>query len=143
MPDPQSLEGVEIEGINLSRMLKAINERIELLYDREHTLGHTYFLPLKDAPNISLLSDIFRRQVLPLLQEYFFEDWEKIRHVLGDPNKPKELAFVVPRFSDNQKTDLFGSDNEDLVLQSAYELNLSAFGKPDAYKSIYQPKKDE
>jgi len=65
-------------------MLETINERIEYLCDRDHTIEYAYFMPLKDSANISELALIFKNKILPLLQEYFYNDWEKIRLVLGD-----------------------------------------------------------
>lgn len=51
MPDSSVLDGIEVEGVDIPRMLDAMNRRIELLYDREHTLGHAYFIPLKNDPS--------------------------------------------------------------------------------------------
>lgn len=71
-------------------MLETINERIEYLYDRDYTIGHAYFMSLKNGANISELALIFKNKILPLLQEYFYDDWEKIRLVLGDNGFIKE-----------------------------------------------------
>ena len=49
MPDLNKLDGIEVDGINISKMLETLNKRIEVLYDREHTLGHAFFMPLKKA----------------------------------------------------------------------------------------------
>ena len=68
-----------------------MNERIAVLLDREHQIGHTYFLNLR---NLEDLGDVFRNRILPLLQEYFFDDWSKIRAVLGNN------AFVRERSVD-------------------------------------------
>jgi len=83
---------VEDEGIkvNIGTMLKAINERIEYLYDREHTIGHAVFLELKENNNIDKLENIFKKSVIPLLQEYFYEDYDKIRLILGDNAKDED-----------------------------------------------------
>lgn len=54
-------------------MLEIINQRIECLYDREHTIGHAYFMPLKENPTIKVLASIFENKIIPLLQEYFYE----------------------------------------------------------------------
>ena len=72
-----------IDGIEIQKMLETINNRIEALYDREHTIGHAFFMKLKDDPTIEKLACIFKNNILPLLEEYFFEDWEKIIKVLG------------------------------------------------------------
>ena len=53
-----------------------MNQRISALYDREHTIGHAYFMPLKKAPTIETLARIFENNIIPLLQEYFYEDYE-------------------------------------------------------------------
>ena len=84
MPEPGLLQGVPVEGVDVARLLEIINRRIEAIYDRDHQIGHTYFLPLRNEPTIEKLAGIFRRQVLPLLQEYFYDDWEKINLVLND-----------------------------------------------------------
>lgn len=87
-PQPGKLKGVVIEGqIDLSELLEAINARIEILLDRDHCIGHTYFMSLKSDSPLSDLANVFRRQVIPLLQEYFFEDWSRIRLVLNDHRK--------------------------------------------------------
>ena len=91
MPDPCLIRGVDekpldIDGIKIQEMLRAINDRIEALYDREHTIGHAFFMKLKDEPTVEKLASIFRNNILPLLEEYFFEDWEKIINVLGHSN---------------------------------------------------------
>lgn len=72
-----------IEGYNLADILDALNERIEYLYDREHTLGHAFFM------NNSTLADVqrtFEKKIIPLLQEYFYDDFRKIKAILNDKN---------------------------------------------------------
>ena len=81
MPEYDNLNKINIEGINIGEMLKTINDRIEYLYDRDHTIGHAYFI---DVADIGTLANVFKNKILPLLQEYFYDDWEKIRLVLGD-----------------------------------------------------------
>ncbi|MGE0315947.1 MAG: AAA family ATPase [Lautropia sp.] len=81
MPDASVLQGRQVDNIDLGRMLAAMNERIEALYDRDHTIGHAY---LMGVATLDALEHVFRRRILPLLQEYFFEDWRQVRRVLND-----------------------------------------------------------
>ncbi|MDE1348538.1 AAA family ATPase [Vibrio aestuarianus] len=127
----------DIEGIDVCAMVKTINQRIELLYDREHTIGHSFFLPLKDEPTIALLSEIFELQLLPLLEEYFFEDWERVGQVLGDHLKSDaNLYFIVGLFQPSKISELMGDDWELLGIQP-YCRNDKALKNPDAYIGIY------
>lgn len=84
MPDPEALKTRSVEGVDLVRMLETINLRIEHLYDREHTIGHSFFMGLTVESTLADLALIFKNNVLPLLEEYFYEDWEKIGKVLGN-----------------------------------------------------------
>jgi 5-methylcytosine-specific restriction endonuclease McrBC GTP-binding regulatory subunit McrB len=79
-PEPDLLEPTE-DGINLPEMLSVINNRLEILKDPDHTLGHAWFWEVK---NIEQLKKVFKDKVLPLLQEYFYNDYEKLGLVLGD-----------------------------------------------------------
>ena len=83
MPNPELLGDLEVEGVDMVKMLDIMNKRIELLYDREHTLGHAYFMPLSENPTVKALAAIFKSKIIPLLQEYFFDDYAKIGSVLG------------------------------------------------------------
>ena len=86
MPKPELFQGIVIEdtNINIQKMLEAINERIEYIYDREHTIGHSYFLPLIKMPTKEKLDEIFRVNVIPLLAEYFYGDWADIEFILNN-----------------------------------------------------------
>ena len=88
MPDYRDLES--IQGVDCARMLQSMNERITILLDREHQIGHTYLLKLTDSED---LVRRFQDQLFPLLQEYFFDDWSRIKVVLG--NSP----FIIERAS--------------------------------------------
>lgn len=77
-PDYKALER-RVEDVDLGRLLLAINNRLEFLSDRDRRIGHAYFT------RVSSLDDLraaFRLQVIPLLQEYFFDDWSRIELVL-------------------------------------------------------------
>ena len=79
-------EGGNIAGVNVAALLDKINKRIELLYDRNHQIGHSY---LMKADSMKDLRDTFLANVIPLLQEYFYGDWEKLCIVLGCPYSPE------------------------------------------------------
>lgn len=126
-----------VEEINIKNMLDTINKRIEILYDREHTIGQAYFIDLIKNNSIENLDDIFTHKIIPLLQEYFYDDYEKIRLILGDNQvKNEELQFInvgeVPK-------NLFGSGFETDIIEDkkVYNVNASAFSNSLAYIKIY------
>ena len=125
MPEYDTLNKTIIEGINVGEMLKTINERIEYLYDRDHTIGHAYFINVSD---IKTLANVFKNKILPLLQEYFYDDWEKIRLVLGDSQfiKEKKSAKV-----------LFKSGTDYINDKILYEIDKEAFYVEQNYLKIY------
>lgn len=148
LPKPELLAEIKIESngktIEVQKLLAKMNERIELLYDRDHCIGHAYFFPLKEDNSLEKLGTIFQKQILPLLEEYFFEDWEKIRLVLGDKQKAKEHQFITETKTDNDALiKLFGSGHGlDAESQPArYAINADAFGKVESYLGIYQASK--
>ncbi len=98
-PDPSLIEKM-VGEVNLKEMLTAINQRIEALYDRDHTIGHAFFMGVE---SISDLARVFRQNILPLLEEYFFEDWEKISLVLGKSGIYREKDFGNLGFEPNGK----------------------------------------
>ncbi|MDE3001120.1 MAG: AAA family ATPase [Gemmatimonadota bacterium] len=79
MPDP-TLVPDDIEGVNCQELLKVMNERIRFLLDREHQIGHTYLMNVKSIDSLALT---FKNKIVPLLQEYFYDNWEKIELVLN------------------------------------------------------------
>ncbi len=96
MPQPHIVG--EIEGINLEKLLTKINQRITFLLDRDHTIGHAYFI---DCQSISDLCKLFSFKIIPLLQEYFYNDWEKIRLVLGQDLILRETLKTKAIFDKN------------------------------------------
>ncbi|MDD4505810.1 MAG: AAA family ATPase [Sulfurospirillaceae bacterium] len=83
MPEPDLLKDIKVGNIDIKSLLETINKRIEYLYDRDHTIGHAYFMSLRENATLEELDTIFRNKIIPLLQEYFYDDWEKILMVLG------------------------------------------------------------
>lgn len=135
LPNPQVLADVMVEDLSISAMLNRMNQRIAVLYDREHTIGHAYFMKLRDNPTVETLAEIFRNNIIPLLQEYFYEDYEKIRLVLGDPLKTDtEEQFIT--VCENDYAALFGSVDIGLDDSNTYEINDKAFCNIESYRSI-------
>lgn len=133
-PRPELLDGVEVKGIDIGRLLRVMNERIEMLLDRDHCLGHAYFMPLVADRRLERLELIFRNQVLPLLQEYFFEDWQRTQWVLNDHRKAAPDRFIYQR--QQAAKALFGDDVSVSSHNLPWRINEKAFERPEAYLGI-------
>ena len=140
LPDLEVLNDLLVDGINIKLMLEKINKRVEYLYDRDHTIGHAYFMSLKENATFEELENIFRNKIIPLLQEYFYDDWEKIRLVLADNQKEENYQFIKAKEYDIKS--LFGDKNNDLLdideVPKIYEINKEAFKDSQSYVKIYQ-----
>jgi 5-methylcytosine-specific restriction endonuclease McrBC GTP-binding regulatory subunit McrB len=136
-PKPELLDTITITNGSVGQILREMNARIEVLLDRDHCLGHAYFMPLKGNAKFETLKFIFRQQILPLLQEYFFEDWERIAWVLNDQNKPEEQQFIQ-KSTQPSLTDLFGADIASNLQNTdkRWLINEDAFDDIESYAKI-------
>jgi 5-methylcytosine-specific restriction protein B len=82
MPLPHLLQNINFDGFDLEEVLETINKRIEALLDRDHCIGHSYFIKIK-SEDTAALKQTFENKIIPLLQEYFYHDYEKIALILG------------------------------------------------------------
>ncbi|MGJ8744909.1 EVE domain-containing protein [Polaribacter sp.] len=133
MPDHTVIENEKVNEIKLSEVLKKINERIELLIDRDHAIGHSYFFNVNSEEK---LAKAFTTKIVPLLQEYFYGDYGKIGLVLGkgfvEKKKNDDINFAD--FSYENSNDfkapsyLLKQVNEDNVIDAV----LSLLGKKQA-----------
>ncbi|QJW91365.1 AAA domain-containing protein [Spirosoma taeanense] len=144
MPDPSVLGTVD--EVDLLQLLRTMNERIEYLLDRDHQIGHAYLTNLETHAD---LCEAFRNRIIPLLQEYFFNDWAKIQLVLGDnPAWGKEpeqrLVWIKKKYTASTAGKLFGELPESYEDVVTYDINphLQAGDYEqvpvDAFRHIYQ-----
>ena len=120
----------DIDGVNCRELLKVMNKRITALLDREHQIGHSHFIGVDDMEK---LANVFQHKIIPLLQEYFYDDWAKIELVL---NKNR---FVT---SDKVKTDLFSSTelvDPDHLIYELIGADDDKWTSSDSYTQIYAP----
>lgn len=132
-PQPELLPD-NVEGVNVARMLDVMNKRIEWLYDADHAIGHALFWTLHEKPTLVELARIFRKKIIPQLQEYFHDDYGKVQLVLGRSS----MIETCPR-----PDGLFmRSANEDVDLPDAVYHTLSedaaAWHQAEIYRAIYE-----
>ncbi|WP_411696957.1 McrB family protein [Helicobacter baculiformis] len=125
MPEP-SLLSTDCAGVDLQALLEAMNARIEFLLDRDHTIGHAYFLGLDSLKG---LQDCFKNKIIPLLQEYFYDDHAKVNAVLNvngmlkDKNMDGTLQKLLGDFIDTDK--------------KVYSITETSAWGVDTFKAIY------
>jgi Cdc6-like AAA superfamily ATPase len=132
----------DVDGINLQLLLETINSRIEYLLDQDHLLGHAYFLGVASKED---LCGVFRNKIVPLLQEYFYNDYEKIMLVLGDNRdwKKKEDLKMIAEKAKGKPRSIFGTEldgyEERAVYEIRHDLLSGEFGNVPAevFTSIY------
>lgn len=117
-----------ISGIDIRKLLMVMNERIALLLDREHQIGHTYFLEIEKLKD---LANTFKHRIFPLLQEYFFDDWSKINTVLGNNEFVERVNIAAARLG--KELDEFDEFSYERI-----SLTDERWTDPSQYQRIYE-----
>ena len=131
--------------INLQDLLKAINTRIEFLLDKDHLIGHSYFINIKTFED---LKEVFKNSIMPLLQEYFYDDFEKIKFVLNikddeddeDDKDDKDNNSIIRKEkieSEYIPKTLPKNFPKSLKNKTIYEINEKTFEEGKNYINIY------
>ncbi len=130
MPDVSKLS-MDCEGINLQELLKAINTRIEYLLDREKTIGHAFFVSVE---NLEDLKKVFQNKIIPLLQEYFYNDYALINAVLNHNGMIKEDKKDDKYL---QKIKNLDSVNSERSIYNIASFDDKIWDKIEIYQAIY------
>lgn len=125
LPEPELLSDKgqdgsgNVDGINLVNLLTIINNRIEILVDRDHTIGHAYFM---NVDSTEKLKHVFVNKIIPLLQEYFYGDYRKMEMVIG--------SYFFDQNKLNRSGDIFAKTSNAISINSdVYQ--LKKFNRPD------------
>ncbi|MBH1366879.1 AAA family ATPase [Stenotrophomonas maltophilia] len=129
-PQPELLDW-DVDGIRVGELLSTLNDRIEVLLGRDHLIGHAYLMGATDLPG---LAEAFRLRILPLLQDYFFEDWRRIAWVLNDDAKPQGERFLRQR--ELQLNRLFAPEAQLAPDTANWYIHEAAFEQAASYRGI-------
>lgn len=137
-PKPELLDSIndgEGSTIDLRQLLDAMNARLSRLLHRDQTIGHSYFYHVKSFDE---LRRVFAREILPFLQEAFYDDWRQIRYVLADQAVEEDLQLVRAR---TQSAVLLfpKADASEIGDGEAFEIIREDDISPDAIRKIYEP----
>ncbi|WXU00145.1 MAG: hypothetical protein Ctma_0856 [Catillopecten margaritatus gill symbiont] len=134
LPDADLVKG-NFDNIDVQKILKTINQRIEVLYDKEHLIGHSFLMYID---SLEELRNTFKNKILPLLEEYFYDDFSKIKAVLNDKDnrfyqevKQDENLFADMEVEYNKEQKIYNR-------QSCDELTADNF--INIYNNIPEPK---
>lgn len=132
MPDSTCLKEEKIEGVELQELLNTMNERIEFLLDREHTIGHAYLIDVKTLDDLRV---VFSKKIIPLLQEYFYDDYAKIDAVLNGNGmiKPYSMQDLKIKLNNN-----FADDEKRI-----YKITDSSTWDENTFLKIYSVKEQD
>ena len=145
MPDASVIKGSLGDGhieddekgtIDLRALLEAINSRISFLLSRDMTIGHSYFINVR---NFSDLKNVLLSQIIPLLQEYFYDDWHRIQLVFRDvvPGREK-LELQIIRHKPLKEVEILGFDHDDFEDSTEYWVANEAEITPAAIRKVYE-----
>lgn len=131
----RGLDATNIDGINLQKLLKYMNQKIELLLDANFVIGHGYFFSIRNLENLIF---VFKNKIIPLLEEYFYEDYEKIQMILNDLSETgdlKENAIYKHKVLDADS--LFHYQGE-LGLESKKSYYISENLVKESFQKVYE-----
>lgn len=125
LPDYNLLAGLTIGGLNISDLLKSLNQKLEIMIDRDHKIGHSYFMKINGSENKEeKLHSVWYHEVVPLLQEYFYNDWEKMKQLLGEYKEAEGTGFIKIK-SESEISNTFNESEIDnyseIVVGNVYE----------------------
>ena len=125
-PDPNILS--KVEDVDLSKLLETINKRIEMLIDKDHQIGHSYFIGIEDLDG---LKRTFKDKIIPLLEEYFYGDFGKIGLVLGG-------EFIKSVENETTFPKNFTYEKDFLEDKKIYHFTPSESWEEETFRSIYE-----
>ena len=123
-------------SINLRALLTALNQRIHFLLNRDMTIGHSYFMNVRDFAE---LKTVFLRQIIPLLQEYFYEDWHRIQLVFRDVGlggqklEPQIISHEILK-----RQEVLGFEHDDYEDLIEYRVATADEISPDSIRKVYE-----
>lgn len=127
-PKPELLVDSAYKDVNLKRLLETINQRIEVLIDKDHQIGHSYFLGIQNLEDLKLT---FKDKIIPLLEEYFYGDFGKIGLVLGG-------KFIYQESNNAKFPKNFYYENEFLEDKKMYRFTPFESWDEQTFISIYE-----
>ncbi len=134
LPNPSKLEGKTIDGVDLRKLLETMNERIEVLVDRDHTIGHAFLINIQ---SIDELRNAFTNKIIPLLQEYFYGNYRKMEMVIGsaffnitDAGKVKFAVQSDDFDADGKIYQILNVSNKDVMSDEAFIQALQKLMSP-------------
>lgn len=142
MPEPKRVPGSRGDGLipdgeggllDLRALLDTINQRLRYLLHRDQTFGHAYFIDVKD---LDTLRQVMVYDIIPMLAEYFYDDWNQIRRVLGDDGAAPEHQLIS--ISNLDPTQLFPDSDADLPEKTDYMIRTPEDISADALRKIYE-----
>ena len=137
--ESKDIKNTKTHNIDLKKLLKAINTRIEFLLDKDHLIGHSYFVKVETFDD---LKEVFRNSIIPLLQEYFYDDFEKIKFVLNikddEDNKDNNSIIRKEKIESEYIPETLPKNfPKSLKNKTIYEINEEAFEEYENYRNIY------